>query len=171
MVKTDQQNLKYLLEQRMVSLKYQKWLVKLIGYDFQIRYNPGKENKVADALSRLHVDVALQVLSIATVIDWDQIKEEVQRDANLKEIVAALIKDPSSTPNWTLENGLLCYKHRVVIPRWSALIPSILAEFHISPISGHGGFLRTYKRLTAELFGEGMKLDVKKFVSECHICQ
>lgn len=45
----------------MVSLDYQKWLVKLIRYDFEIRYNPRKENKAADTLSRMHEDVALSV--------------------------------------------------------------------------------------------------------------
>ena len=63
-VRTDQRNLKFLLDQRMVSLEYQKWLCKLLGYDFDIEYKPEKTNCVANALSRISAQPSLQSLSI-----------------------------------------------------------------------------------------------------------
>ncbi|TYK05420.1 Ty3/gypsy retrotransposon protein [Cucumis melo var. makuwa] len=53
----------------------------------------------------------------------------------------------------------------------SSLIPVILDTFHNSAIGGHSGFLRTYKRIAAELYWEGMKADIKKHCEECLICQ
>ena len=52
MIVTDQQALKHLLEQKIATLDQQKFLVKLLGLEYTIKYQPGKENRVADALSR-----------------------------------------------------------------------------------------------------------------------
>eukprot|EP00257_Ricinus_communis_P017974 XP_015576546.1 uncharacterized protein LOC107261479 [Ricinus communis] len=52
LIRTDHYSLKYLLDQRITNLPQQKWVSKLLGYDFQVEYKAGKENKVADALSR-----------------------------------------------------------------------------------------------------------------------
>ncbi|XP_077246164.1 uncharacterized protein LOC143886068 [Tasmannia lanceolata] len=48
---TDHLSLKFLLEQRVMTLLQQKWLAKLLGYDYEIIYWRGKENLAADALS------------------------------------------------------------------------------------------------------------------------
>lgn len=49
---TDQKSLKFLTEQRVMGEEYFRWTSKLMGLDFEIQYRPGKENGVADALSR-----------------------------------------------------------------------------------------------------------------------
>ena len=51
-IKTDHQSLKYLLEQRVGTPAQQRWITKLLGYAFIVEYKKGKENVVADALSR-----------------------------------------------------------------------------------------------------------------------
>ena len=57
-IKTNQQNLKYILEQMIAIPAQQKCLAKLLGYLFVVEYKKGCENRVADALSR-KVDVDL----------------------------------------------------------------------------------------------------------------
>ena len=51
---TDHKSLKYLLSQKDLNLRQQRWLEFLASYDFGIAYTVGKGNAVADALSRRH---------------------------------------------------------------------------------------------------------------------
>lgn len=55
-VSTDQKSLKQLLQQRIVTMEQQNWDAKLLSYNFMIVYKPGKENRGADALSRVNVE-------------------------------------------------------------------------------------------------------------------
>ena len=49
---TDHKSLKYLLTQKELNLRQRRWLELFKDYDCIIDYHPGKENVVADALSR-----------------------------------------------------------------------------------------------------------------------
>lgn len=53
-IKTDHWALKYLTEQKINNLLQQKWISKLLGYQYTILYRKGADNKVADALSRMY---------------------------------------------------------------------------------------------------------------------
>lgn len=46
-----------MLEQHISISMQQKWLTKLMGYDFDIVLRSGRENKAATALSRLHESI------------------------------------------------------------------------------------------------------------------
>lgn len=50
-IRTGHQSLKFLLEQNIGILMQQKWISKLLCYDFLIEYKNGREDGVADALS------------------------------------------------------------------------------------------------------------------------
>jgi hypothetical protein len=52
-VQTDHDSLKYFLEQRLSSEEQQKWVTKILGYDFEIIYKKGKKNVVV-----LHVKIS-----------------------------------------------------------------------------------------------------------------
>jgi hypothetical protein len=47
----------------------------------------------------------------------------------------------------------------------------ILREMHESPIGGHVGMNRTYKRLKHFINWEGMKSDIEEYIQKCEKCQ
>lgn len=55
-IKTDHQSLKFLLEQQITTPIQQKWLSKLMGFDYEIAYKSSNTNLAADALSRIPED-------------------------------------------------------------------------------------------------------------------
>ncbi|MCH90670.1 hypothetical protein A2U01_0011592, partial [Trifolium medium] len=171
-VSTDQKSLKDLLQQKIINGEQQNWVAKLLGYDFEIRYKPGSLNKGADALSRVHEGGELS--NIVTFPYWNesqQIGEEVMKDEKLKKIVEDLKRDPESHSEFSTNQNTLLYKCRLVLSSQSTLISRMLQEFHMTPLGGHSGFLRTYRRITANIYWPGMKGDVQEFVRSCDTCQ
>jgi len=57
------------------------------------------------------------------------------------------------------------------VPQESGLIPTLLQEFHSTPIAGHSGIKATLARLSASFYWLGMHDDVKGFILQCAICQ
>jgi hypothetical protein len=61
---TDHNGLKHLFDQPHLNSKQARWLDFLSEYDFEIRHIKGKENKVADALSRSMQVIHMETISI-----------------------------------------------------------------------------------------------------------
>ncbi|KAL6311349.1 hypothetical protein AAG906_025635 [Vitis piasezkii] len=142
-IQTDQWSLKYLLEQRMVTPEQQKWVAKLLGYDYEILYKLGCENSAADALSRVPGSQTLNALFVSQAKIWEEIKIASIDDAYMARI-SKLAAIKSGLP-YTNRHGLIFYKNRVVVPPQSHIPNQLLHEFHDSPLGGHSGVLRTYK--------------------------
>ncbi|KAH9650018.1 hypothetical protein KPL70_026202 [Citrus sinensis] len=170
-VRTDQQSLKFLLEQRIVGVEYQKWITKIMGYDFDIQYRSGASNRVADALSRLTEPAECSALAIPQWQHWDSLKVELAEDTFLKKLREDITSGTQSHVGFSVEHGVLFYKSRLVIPQTSKLLSALIGEFHTTPIGGHSGETKTYLRLAAELYWIGMRKDVTRFVRECTTCQ
>lgn len=50
-------------------------------------------------------------------------------------------------------------------------IPSLLLEYHATPLGGHLGIAKTTHRLESNFFWKSLKADVKRFIKECVTCQ
>nr|GEV00170.1 putative reverse transcriptase domain-containing protein [Tanacetum cinerariifolium] len=52
---TDHKSLQHVLNQKELNMRQRRWLELLAYYDCEIRYHPGKENVIADALSQKRI--------------------------------------------------------------------------------------------------------------------
>ena len=105
-------------------------------------YKPGLENKAAHALSRVPPTAHLNHISAPALVDLLVIKEEVEKDSHLKEIIAKLERN-DGVPDFTIEQGIMRYKGRLVISKTSTLLPIILHTYHDSVFEGHSRYLKT----------------------------
>ncbi|PNY08329.1 disease resistance protein, partial [Trifolium pratense] len=147
-------------------------MAKLLGFDFEVIYKVGVENKVADALSRKHEEAEVKtLLSYPIWTQGGQLQQEIMQDPVLKQIVEAIQSDPMSKPGFTIKGGILFYKNRLVISAKSPMIDDLLKDFHSSPSGGHSGYLRTYRRMAGTLYWQGMMKRVQEFIKACDTCQ
>lgn len=73
--------------------------------------------------------------------------------------------------NYAVKEGLLYWKHKLVILVESKSIQQILKEYHDSPIGGLDGVTRTVARIGAQFYWPKMRQQVKDFIAACIICQ
>jgi hypothetical protein len=172
-VKTNHDSLKYFLEQKLSSEEQQKWVTKILGYDFEIVYKKGKQNVVADALSRKDEDVESFFCAISIIQpNWIiEARDEWKNDKKVWTLIQRLQQDSSASDTFTWKNDSLWYKDRLYLCKNSQLKQKVLLELHTSPVGGHSVFLKTYHRVKKNCFWDGLKTDVQRFVAECLVCQ
>ena len=161
-VKTDHDSLKYFLEQILSSEEQQKWVTKMLGYDFEIIYKRGKQNVVADALSRKDEDVEAFLCAISIIqLDWiNKAREEWKNDKEVQGLIRKLQQDSSTSNTFSWKNDSLWYKDLLYLCKNSQLKQNILMELHTSPLGGHLGFLKTYHKVKIDFFWDGLKSNI-----------
>ncbi|XP_073121438.1 uncharacterized protein [Henckelia pumila] len=104
-------------------------------------------------------------------VEFDWLRQAVLNDPVLQQVIRRV--GPANEPMgpYTVVNGNLIHKGRLVLPKGSNLVQKILGECHTTPSGGHSGGLRTLKRVAGNFYWVGMKADVLKMVAECDICQ
>jgi hypothetical protein len=170
-IKTNQQSLKYIQEQKLTEGIQHKLLIKLLGYNYNVDYKKGKENRVADALSR--VKLQLQALfGSAAIPAWiSDVIQSYINDDKCKTLLAKLAVDQNAEENYTLNNGILRYKKKIVLGDDKELRTKIISSFHTSEMGGHSGERATYHRVQLVFYWTGMRKDIAIFTRGCPICQ
>lgn len=114
---TDQRSLRELMTQVVQTPEQQFYLAKLLGYSYEIAYKPGAQNRVADALSRVH-EISPQYFSI-TIPHWEfleKLKDSFQQDSQLKELLQQVKNNGQEFPHFQVLRDLLFFKVSYTFP-------------------------------------------------------
>lgn len=83
-----------------------------------------------------------------------------------KHLLQQLAITPDAQQNYTLVEGLLRFKGRIVIGEDDQLKLQILKATHGSAVGGHSGIRATYYRVRQLFYWPGLKKTVVKYVLE-----
>nr|GEW36497.1 retrotransposon Gag domain, retroviral aspartyl protease [Tanacetum cinerariifolium] len=100
-------------------------------------------------------------LAIPVYMDFLNLQDALLIDLYTKNIITSIRQDPTTHPEFSLSDNKLFYQNRLVIPDDSSLRKKILSECHDSLTGGHGGYLKTLKRLSENFFWPKDESDVK----------
>ncbi|KAK9157658.1 hypothetical protein Scep_004232 [Stephania cephalantha] len=94
---TDHQSLRSIMTQTVHTPKQQRWIAKLLGYDFDIFYKPGSSNVPADALSRCSEATGQSMFSFSNSVS--AILPALKDFFKTNPVGSALWKDVSGNPS------------------------------------------------------------------------
>jgi hypothetical protein len=183
-VRTDHAGLQYMNTTKVVSKRLARWIDEFGGYDLDIRYKPGPQMVVADALSRrpdYKEDNSLNTLTLQIAsMDLVELMHEYLKNGNLPddETDATMIK--SRSDEFRLQDDKIEedggeLQHRTsrddpwitVLPHWAR--QDELDYYHRR--YGHCGEVTLYDLMKDRVWWPTIKKDVRGFCRYCTECQ
>jgi len=188
-IHTDHSSLKWLFTSKELKGRAARWALTLQGYDFEIKHRPGKENQNADALSRMQTPAVCAINKHP--YNARKVRERQRADPELVQLILYLEKQipytmdvptelsHSNSDNFFLDSEGILYKllesdkpydpsSALVVP--TSLRKEILEPCHDSPLVGHFGFDKTYRKIKLNYFWPKMYTQIKDWVATCVLC-
>ena len=179
-------------------MRQRRWIEYMEDYDFTLHYHPGKENVVADALSRKSRGVPTSVASrewqMLEVVGQFRLQYNDQAQGmwgslmTMPSLLSRVIKSQGQDTEivsirnqvqsgmgdegWAIHiDGSFRYRGWVTVPQLTDLRKEILREFHCSRFAVHPGGTKMYQDLRHQYYWSGMKRHVADFVQRCLMYQ
>jgi hypothetical protein len=190
-VYTDNISLKYMETKMQATPKELRWYDTIVSMDVELIHKLGKDNVVADALSRRE-ELITPVLRLIIANGWKPVEKDF-----LDEVLEAMKTDADAIDNNAYfdsrkkkggkfittrqggrriqnlkrKDGLHYFKqNRLYIPEGD-LRKRLLYNFHDTPLAGHKGVKATLAELQRKYFWPCMGADVEDYVRTCTKCQ
>jgi hypothetical protein len=146
-IHSDHESLKHLKGQLKLNRRHAKWSEFIESFPYIVKYKKGKDNVVADALSRRHV--LLSQLD-ANILGLASIKELYATDSYFAEPFLKCA-DGKGWEKFHVHDGFLFRANKLCIPDCSVRL-LLLQEAHAGGLMGHFGAKKTEQVLADHFF-------------------
>ncbi|RVW85784.1 Transposon Ty3-G Gag-Pol polyprotein [Vitis vinifera] len=163
-IHTDHESLKHLKGQGKLNRRHAKWVEFIETFPYVIKYKQGKENIVADALSRRY---ALVSTLNAKLLGFEYVKELYANDDDFASVYGACEK--TTFGKFYRLDGYLFRENRLCVPN-SSMRELLVREAHGGGLMGHFGVRKTLDILHEHFFWPKMKRDVERACARCITC-
>ncbi|CAA7040564.1 unnamed protein product [Microthlaspi erraticum] len=164
-IHTDHESLKHLKGQQKLNKRHARWVEFIETFPYVIKYKKGKDNVVADALSRRYT--LLSTLD-AKLLGFEQIKDLYASDSDFAEIYKSCSK--FAFGRYFRQDGFLFYENRLCVPNCS-LRDLFVREAHGGGLMGHFGVAKTLQVMRDHFHWPHMIRDVERICSRCATCK
>ena len=168
-IHSDHEALKYLRGQANLNKRHGRWVEYIESFAYVVKYKKGKDNVVADALSRRYT--LLSSLD-ACVLGFALLRDLYAADSDFGEIFAQcmLPTGVTSARHFFVHDGFLFKSSRLCIPACS-MRGLLVLEAHGGGLMGHFGVTKTIGILKEHFYWPKMKSDVEKCCASCVVCK
>ena len=142
-----------------------RWANFLSQFHFHIAHILGKQNMVADALSRRP---RVNAVTIAYSHDLTDMIGKYAEDGDYATIMANLESGKTHEP-FSLKDGFLLHGSRLCITK--NLREKVMYESHAPPYAGHRGIQATTQAIETYFYWPSMRHDIQDYVEQCIVCQ
>ncbi|KAK5771502.1 hypothetical protein PVK06_047715 [Gossypium arboreum] len=164
-IHSDHESLKHIKGQHKLNKRHAKWVEFLESSPYVIRYKKGKENIVADVLSRRYT--LLNNLD-SKLLGFAFLKDLCNSDADFGDVYK--LCEHAAVDKFFRFDGFLFREGKLCIPQ-SSVRELLVLEAHGGGLMGHFGIAKTLAMLQEHFFWPRMKRDVEKICLRCLVCK
>ena len=158
-VRTDNQPIIYLFKSNECCGRLAKYLAAIQEFNIKLKYLPGKENCMADFLSR-----NVNVIRVNDIFTKNKLIQEQKNDTILQNN----IKNDKFKQDFKVTDNVAYYKNRLYVP--SSLKNDYIRHFHEN-LGCHEGIGRSTDRIKKYLYWPRMENDISTFIKDCKTCK
>lgn len=113
---TDHRSIKHFIKQQITTPSQQKWLIKLLGYNYTVRYKSGINSSAPDTLSRKAELKTIIGISNPSLPFIDELQLDIMADPDSSTVITALKDGTCTKKSFSLSGEILLYKKRMFMP-------------------------------------------------------